>query len=119
MSLLNTQSLVIGDGIKDFIIKNNLLTTMASVTVGLVSSDFIKSLVSDIIFPMLVLLMRFTHIKYLQFPLSKNTNFRFRNFFQSTISLIISILVTYFFITYVSSFVNGGQKEKKLKMQKK
>ncbi len=115
MSLLSTQGMVTGEGIKDFIIKNNLLTTMASVTVGLVSSDFIKSLVSDIIFPLLVLLMRMTHIKFLQVPISNNTNFHFRNFFQSTVSLVISILVTYFFITYVSSFVNNIKEDGKKK----
>ena len=111
MSLVVDKNLIEASGIKEFIIKNNLLTTMASVTVGLVSSDFIKSLVSDVIFPLMVMLMRLTHIKFLQIPITNNTHFRFGNFFRSFISLIISVLVTYFFITYISAFVNKEEKK--------
>jgi large-conductance mechanosensitive channel len=119
MSLFGDKTLIISNGIRDFFVKNNLLTTMASVSVGLVSSDFIKSFVSDIIFPFIVLLMRLTHIKILQIPLTKNTRFHFLKFFQSLVSLIISVLTTYYFITYLSKLVARQEKKEEKNIENK
>ena len=105
MNIFQPQNYIINDGIKDFFVKNNLLPAMASVSIGLVSSDFIKSLVSDIIFPLIVFFLRSTHIKALQIPLTNNTRFNFLKFFRSLVSLIVIVYTTYFFITYLSRLV--------------
>jgi large-conductance mechanosensitive channel len=105
MSLFDAQQIIVNDNIKDFFVKNNLLTTMASVSIGLVTSDFIKSFVGDIILPFIVYLMRLTHIKFLQIPLSTNTKFHFLKFFRSLVSLIVIVYTTYFFISYLSRLV--------------
>lgn len=105
MNIFEPQKYIINDGIKDFFVKNNLLPAMASVSIGLVSSDFIKSLVSDVIFPLIIFLMRLTHIKALQIALTNNTRFNFLKFFRSLVSLILIVYTTYFFITYLSQLV--------------
>lgn len=105
MYIFEPQKYIINDGIKDFFVKNNLLPAMASVSIGLVSSDFIKSLVSDIVFPLIVFFLRLTHIKALQIPLTNNTRFNFIKFFRSLVSLIVIVYTTYFFITYLSQLV--------------
>lgn len=112
MEIFNPQQYIVNDGIKDFFVKNNLLPAMASVSIGLVSSDFIKSLVSDIIFPLMVFLLRSTHIKALQIPLTNNTKFNFIKFFRSLVSLIIIVYTTYFFISYLSKLVIKEEKQK-------
>lgn len=115
MNIFDPKKYIVNDGIKDFFINNNLLPAMASVSIGLVSSDFIKSLVSDIIFPLIVFLLRSTNIKMLQIPLTNNTNFDFLKFFRSLISLIIIVYTTYFFISYLSKLVVKDEKTKKMK----
>jgi large-conductance mechanosensitive channel len=111
MNLFNPQEYVVSDGIRDFFVKNNLLPAMASVSIGLVSSDFIKSFVGDIIFPLIVLLLRATHLKALQIPLTNNTKFNFLKFFRSLVSLIVIVYVTYFFISYLSKLVIRQEKQ--------
>jgi large-conductance mechanosensitive channel len=115
MNLFNPQDYVISDNIRDFFVKNNLLPAMASVSIGLVSSDFIKSLVADIIFPFIVFLLRLTHIKTLQIPLTNNTKFNFLKFFRSLVSLIVIVYTTYFFISYLSRLVIREEKQKDTK----
>jgi large-conductance mechanosensitive channel len=112
MEIFNPQQYVVNDGIKDFFVKNNLLPAMASVSIGLVSSDFIKSLVGDVIFPLIVFLLRLTHIKALQIPLTNNTKFNFLKFFRSLVSLIVIVYTTYFFISYLSKLVIKEEKKK-------
>jgi large-conductance mechanosensitive channel len=93
----------------DFLIKNNILSTIVSVTVGLVSSDFIKSLVDDIIFPFIILFLSFFNISYFKNMLinknKTNIHFNFINFIQSFITLIIVILITYFLFNYINNFL--------------
>jgi large-conductance mechanosensitive channel len=112
MNLFVPQKYIVSDGIKEFFINNNLLPAMASVSIGLVSSDFVKSLVGDIIFPLIVLILRSTKIKALQIPLTNNTKFDFLKFFRSLVSLIVIVYTTYLFITYLSKLV--GKDEKKI-----
>lgn len=115
MNIFQPQQYIMNDGIKDFFVKNNLLPAMASVSIGLVSSDFIKSLVSDIIFPTIVFFLRLTGIKALQIPLTNNTKFHFLKFFRSLVSLIIIVYTTYLFITYLSRLVAKEDIEKEKK----
>jgi large-conductance mechanosensitive channel len=117
MNLFVPQNYIVSDGIRDFFVKNNLLPAMASVSIGLVSSDFIKSLVGDVIFPLIVLLLRSTNIKTLQIPLTNNTKFDFLKFFRSLVSLVVIIYTTYFFISYLSKLVakQGEMENKKSK----
>ena len=105
MNIFEPHKYIITDGIQDFFVKNNLLPAMASVSVGLVSTDFIKSFVADIFFPFIVFILRLTKIKFLQIPLTTNTKFNFLKFFRSLVSLIVIVYATYFFITYLSNFV--------------
>ena len=115
MNIFEPQKYIVNDGIQDFFVNNNLLPAMASVSIGLVSSDFIKSLVSDIIFPLIVFLLRSTHIKILQIPLTNNTKFDFLKFFRSLVSLIIIVYTTYFFISYLSKLVIKEENKNKKK----
>lgn len=112
MNIFNSQTVIDNGDFSDFFVKNNLLPAMASVSIGLVSSEFIKSFVSDIVFPLIVFLLGLTQIKMLQIPLTTNTKFNFLKFFQSLVSLIIIILSTYFFISYFSRLVIRKQEEK-------
>jgi large-conductance mechanosensitive channel len=118
MNIFDPQAYVVNDNMRDFFVKNNLLPAMASVSIGLVSSDFIKSFVSDIIFPLIVFLLRLTHIKALQIPLTNNTKFNFLKFFRSLVSLIVIVYTTYFFISYLSRLVIREEKQKEEKEQK-
>jgi large-conductance mechanosensitive channel len=105
MNIFNSDTYFDNNDFSDFFNKYNLLPSMASVSIGFVSSEFIKSLVSDIIFPSIVLLLSFSQIKLLQLPLTNNTKFNFIKFFQSLMTLIISVLVTYYFISYFSRII--------------
>jgi hypothetical protein len=114
MSILNSET-YISNNFSDFFAKNNLLPSMASVSIGLVSSEFIKSLVSDIIFPLIVFLLGLTRIKMLQIPLTTNTKFNFIKFFQNLVSLIIIVLTTYYFISYFSQLIIKKESKKEQK----
>lgn len=118
MNIFDSQTYIDNDDFSDFFVKNNILPAMASVSIGLVSSDFIKSLVSDIIFPLIVLLIGLTKIKMIQIPLTNNNEFKFIKFFQSLVSLIIVIITTYFFISYFSKLIIQQKEEKEQKSQK-
>jgi large-conductance mechanosensitive channel len=111
MNLLNSQAIIDNGDFSDFFVKNGLMASMASVSVGLVSGEFIKSFVSDIVFPTIVFLLGITNIKMLQIPLTTNTKFNFIKFFQSLVSLIIVILTTYYFIRYISRIIIQNQKD--------
>lgn len=113
MNLLNSQAIIDNGDFSDFFVKNGLMASMASVSVGLVSGEFIKSFVSDIVFPTIVFLLGLTNVKMLQIPLTTNTKFNFIKFFQSLVSLIIVILTTYYFIRYFSRIVIQNQKDEK------
>jgi len=104
MSIFDSKAYIVSDGISDFFVKNNLLPAMASVSIGLVSSDFVKSFVSDIFFPFIFLLLRLTNIKFFQIPLTVNTKFNFIKFFSNLVSLIVIVYTTYIFISYFSLF---------------
>lgn len=115
MNMFSSQTYIDNSDFSDFLVENNILPAMASVSIGLVSSDFIKSFVSDIVFPLIVLLLGFTNIKIFQIPLTNNTKFNFIKFFQNFTSLIIIILTTYFFISYFSRLVIQKKENKKNK----
>jgi large-conductance mechanosensitive channel len=113
MNLLNSQAIIDNGDFSDFFVKNGLMASMASVSVGLVSGEFIKSFVSDIVFPTIVFLLGLTNVKMLQIPLTTNTKFNFIKFFQSLVSLIIVIFTTYYFIRYFSRIVIQHEKDEK------
>jgi len=112
MNMLNSQTFIDNGDFSDFLVENNILPAMASVSIALVSSDFIKSFVSDIVFPLIVLLLGLTNVKIFQIALTNNTKFNFIKFFQSFTTLIIIILTTYYFIRYFSRLVIKKKKEK-------
>ncbi len=105
MNMFTSQTYIDNGDFSDFLVENNILPAMASVSIALVSSDFIKSFVSDIVFPLIVLLLGFTNIKIFQIALTNNTKFNFIKFFQSFTTLIIIILTTYYLISYFSRLV--------------
>jgi large-conductance mechanosensitive channel len=105
MNLFSSQTYIDNGDFSDFLVENNILPAMASVSIALVSSDFIKSFVSDIVFPLIVLLLGLTNVKIFQIPLTNNTKFNFIKFFQSFTTLIIIILTTYYLISYFSRLV--------------
>lgn len=88
------------DSFKDFIISNNIITTMAAVTIAFSTGTMIRSLAGDIILPALYALIfsRFKSFSGAFAPINKlNTD----NFIKELLSWIIVIIVTFLLIGYV------------------
>lgn len=88
------------DSFKDFIISNNIITTMAAVTIAFSTGTMIRSLAGDIILPSLYALIfsRFQRFSGAFAPINKlNTD----NFIKELLSWIIVIIVTFILIGYV------------------
>jgi large-conductance mechanosensitive channel len=90
--------------LKSFLINNNILTTMAGVTIAFSTGIMIRSLVGDIILPSFYFLFHMLRdIPYGgQFsafaPLSA---MNCDNFVKELVTWIVVVIVTYFFIVYV------------------
>lgn len=86
--------------LKAFLIANNLLTTMAGVTIGFSTGVMIRSLVGDIILPLMyaAILQRFKRTSSAFAPISK---MNLDNFLKDFISWIFVILFTFFLIEYL------------------
>jgi len=88
------------DSLKEFIISNNIITTMAAVTIAFSTGTMIRSLAGDIILPALyaIIFYRFKRFSGAFAPINKlNTD----NFIKELLSWIIVIIITFILIGYV------------------
>lgn len=87
------------DGLKEFLVKNNIITTVAAVTIGFVSSNMLRSLVGDIVFPLIYMALSLTGIKIFS-KIITSQKFNPINFLKEFVSFIISLVMTFLFIKY-------------------
>jgi len=85
---------------KHFIVNNNVIGTTAGVCIGLVTKDFISSLVADIIIPLIVLSLKKIQINYITKILPIKTSLNITLFINNFTTWIILIVISYLFIQY-------------------
>lgn len=93
----------LGSNIKTFIITNNILTTMAAVTIAFSTGTMIRSLVSDIILPSIysLIIKKVKHVNmFLKGAFAPINTMNLDNFLKEIISWIMVIIVTYLIIGY-------------------
>lgn len=93
------------DQIKKFIIENGLIATIAGVGLGIITKDVIQSLVADIIIPVIIILLSFLKLKILLNIIPKKNNLNILNFVNNFVSWVITIIITFFFITYSMKYL--------------
>ena len=102
----------IKDGLKQFIIDNGIIGTMAGVAIALYTKDLILSFSGDIIIPLINKLLLSLNIKSLTSILPHKVKFNIVLFFQNLISWFLGVLITYLFIQYTVKFLFGISGEK-------
>lgn len=88
------------DSLKDFIVSNNIITTMAAVTIAFSTGTMIRSLAGDIILPTLYSLF-FYRLRGVAGAFAPINKLNMDNFIKEFLSWIIVIGVTFFLIGYV------------------
>ena len=91
--------------IKKFIVENGLIATIAGVGLGIITKDVIQSLVADIIIPVIIILLSFLKLKILLNIIPKKNNLNILNFVNNFVSWLITIIITFFFITYSMKYL--------------
>ena len=86
--------------IKEFILSNNVIGITAGVCIGSVTKDAVSSLVTDVIFPLIVIALNKINIKYLGKLITEHNKLNGLDFFKQMTTWAISIVVTYLFIQY-------------------
>lgn len=94
----------IGSDLKSFLIQNNILTTMAAVTMAFSTGTMIRSLVADIILPGIYFLI-LSRVKVVSSVISGAfapiSHVNIDNFLKEILSWIVVIIVTFILIEYV------------------
>jgi large-conductance mechanosensitive channel len=85
------------NNMSDFIIQNNVLTTMVAVTLAFSTGTFIRSLVSDIIMPLLYFII-FNKITFLSGAFKSITSNNIDNFIKEIFQFILVIIFTFIII---------------------
>jgi large-conductance mechanosensitive channel len=88
------------ENLKHFIVDNGVIGTTAGVCIALVTKDLIQTLISDIIMPLIIILLTFVRIKSLIKILPPTSGLNIIHFLNQFITWIIMIVVTFLFITY-------------------
>jgi large-conductance mechanosensitive channel len=112
----------IKNGIKDFIIDNGIIGTMAGVAIALYTKDLILSFSGDIVIPLMNRALLGLNIKPLTAILPHKVKFNVVLFFQNLISWILGVLITYLFIQYTVKMllgISGSKSEKENKTDTK
>ena len=89
--------------LSEFVIKHNILTTVAAVTIAFSSGTMIRSLVSDIILPCLYSLF-VRNVNELNTAFKPLSSINVDNFLREFVSWVLVLLVTYFLIEYACHF---------------
>ena len=91
--------------LKSFLVNNNILTTMAGVTIAFSTGTMIRSLVGDVILPMFYSFVRTLNsipivgFKYKAFAPFTAANFD--SFIKELLTWIVVVVITYYFIDYL------------------
>lgn len=85
--------------LSSFIINNNILTTMAAVTIGFSTGVMIRSLVADIVLPTIYKLFLF-RVKFISGAFAPISNTNIDTFIKEFISWIFVIIITYLLVEY-------------------
>jgi large-conductance mechanosensitive channel len=101
-----------------FIDKNNIVGVCAGVTVGLVTKEVVLSLVSDLVIPLLILILYRLKIPIItKFMPEKNVHpLNFVKFFGSAVTWILAIVITFLFVQYAFIKLIGVQEKKDVKV---
>jgi large-conductance mechanosensitive channel len=95
------------EGIKQFIVDNGIIGTMAGVAIALYTKDLILSFSGDIVIPLMNKVLLSLNIKSLTSILPHKVKFNITLFFQNLISWFLGVLITYLFIQYTVKFLFG------------
>lgn len=93
--------------LKQFITDNNIIGTVAGFCVALATKDVITSFVGDVIIPVIHILLKRLHIKYIDTILPSGDLFNLTNFIKQFVSWIFILIITFFFITYAFETLLG------------
>lgn len=109
------------DGLKEFIVDNGIVGTMAGVAIALYTKDLILSFSGDIVIPLMNKALLALNIKQLTAILPHKVKFNVVLFFQNLISWALGVLITYLFIQYTVKMILGisGSKPKTEKPETK
>jgi large-conductance mechanosensitive channel len=121
MSGLNNTNIISRDEffsqLKKFIVDNGIIGTTAGVAIALVTNDLIKSLASDIIVPIFIILFLKLNIKSLTAILPGKSELDITNFFKQFISWILVVVITFFFLKTAFEGILGAKKEVPVKKE--
>jgi large-conductance mechanosensitive channel len=91
------------ENLKQFIVNNGVIGTTAGVCIALVTKDLIQTLISDILMPIVILLLTLIKVKSLIKILPATSGLNIIHFVNQFITWIIMIVVTFLFISYFMS----------------
>ena len=100
------------ENLKHFIVDNGVIGTTAGVCIALVTKELIQTLISDIIMPLIIILLTFVRIKALIKILPPTSGLNIIHFLNQFITWTLMIIVTFLFITY---FMNTMGIDKNIK----
>lgn len=106
------------NSLKQFILDNNIIGTMAGVAIALYTKDLILSFSSDIVVPTMNNLLLKLNIKPLTAILPPKVKLNITVFLQNFISWFLGVLITYVFIQYTVKKLFGISETEKLKEDK-
>ena len=88
------------DQLKKFIVDNNIVGTSAGVCIALAVKDGIQSMVSDIIIPTILILIRSLRIDFLRkyLPENGNSNLNIPEFIKQMITFVLVVIVSFLFV---------------------
>lgn len=99
MNMINMSNQRFFEDLKRFIADNGVVGTTAGVIIAVTTKDLILSLVSDIIMPLILMLLLSLNLKSVSaFISSKNLGFNFTNFSNLFITWVITLVITFYFI---------------------
>jgi len=101
------------DDFKKFIADNNIIGTISGVSIALYTKDLILSFSGDILIPAISTCLLKLNIKFLTDILPNKSIFNLSIFFQTLISWILGVLITYVFIQYTFKKLLGIEHNKK------
>jgi len=117
MDLLNAPSYILNqnkailDGLSKFIAANNIVATCAAVVIGVGTKDLIQSLVSDIIIPSIVNLLKALDIRSLQKQLPQDSQLHITHYIMQFVTWIFILIVTFVFIKFMFNTFLGISNE--------
>jgi large-conductance mechanosensitive channel len=97
----------IKNGLKQFIVDNGIIGTMAGVAIALYTKDLILSFSGDIVLPLMNKLLLKLNINALTAILPHKVKFNVVLFFQNLISWFLGVLITYLFIQFTVNYLFG------------